>query len=69
MEMKENNGRRKLIVWIEKGHATWSMVSSKISVEGRHLRGLDVSWFLDVFIYGDTFYYRTKSLLDLITGI
>jgi len=31
MEMKENDGRRKLMWWIERDHATWSVVSSKIS--------------------------------------
>jgi len=28
---------------IEKGHATWSMVSSKMSVEGRRLRALKLT--------------------------
>jgi len=41
--MKEKDGRRKLMVWIEKGHATWSMVSSKMSVEGHHLRALKLT--------------------------
>jgi len=39
--MKEKDGRRNLMVLIEKEHATWSMVSSKMSVEGRHLRALN----------------------------
>jgi len=36
-EMKE----RMLMVVEEKGHATWRVVSSKISVEDRHLRALN----------------------------
>jgi len=43
MEMKEKDGRRKLMVWVENGHATWSMVASKMSVEGRHLRALKLT--------------------------
>ena len=39
--MKEKDGRRNFMVWIEKGHAICSMVSSKMSVEGRHVRALN----------------------------
>jgi len=35
MEMKKNDGRRKLMVLVENGHTTWSIVASKMSVEGR----------------------------------
>jgi len=43
MEMKENDGRRKLMVWVENGHATLSMVAFMMSVEGRHLRALKLT--------------------------